>query len=574
MAQSSTPTGDTDFSGLVLAGKWRVTRHIATSNASVWLCEDDSSRVPRLPPRAAKFIPDDGRVGRLHEIELLKDMRPSEHLVYLHDIDRVSLPAGDFLVLLLEYCDGGSLRHPISSAECGRLASHLLSALERLHSGSRRIIHADIKPGNVLRAGDDWKLADFDIAKPMRTGALSATNDGRQTPDFAAPGQGHSDHRITPADDVYSLGATIHWALTGEPLIRRENDDPILATSLPPEWTEFVRQACRLAPERRSTIARLCQLIPTGATLRTAPTFPAVAPLHTAPTEHRISPGAARRKGKRRRLLVTAATLALAAIGASATATRVVQTVGLYDARGPAPATGPALAHEGSSDAPEESAETDRASSTTSLAPSSTLTTTPADTRPDDVGAREPSTASERPEPAETAPATTAPRATTTMRVNRRAEDRAAYLRLTGPVNCAFIAFAQEAALPSPAYWGDRTFTDSWSELRAAKPLLRAWITAIDGLDEQWDSVVWADTDPRIVREDLVMVRDLLTSIADAPSGWEADLAIENAPDGLSWFGVMGRLSASAAAARDALGLPPLKTYAEDGDKCTDAWLV
>ena len=79
------------------------------------------------------------------------------------------------------------------------------------------IVHRDLKPGNILVTADGTpKLLDFGICKTLDDLDPNATATGAHmlTPDFASPEQVRGD-AITPASDVYGLGAVLYRLLTG-----------------------------------------------------------------------------------------------------------------------------------------------------------------------------------------------------------------------------------------------------------------------------------------------------------------------------------------------------------------------
>lgn len=119
--------------------------------------------------------------------------------------------------MVLEYLPGESLadrldRVRIPLARCVQIALDLASALSFAHR--QRIVHRDVKPANVLHAGDNrWKLADFGIA---RTPDSDLTQVGifMGTPGYSPP-EAIKEGRYTPQADVFAWGACFYELLSG-----------------------------------------------------------------------------------------------------------------------------------------------------------------------------------------------------------------------------------------------------------------------------------------------------------------------------------------------------------------------
>jgi serine/threonine protein kinase len=545
----TTRTAGDDFTGLIVAGKWRVRKQIGRGNSTVWLCTDQSAVTP-LPPRAAKFIRDEGTVTRRQELDRLKAMGPSEHVITLYDVDRITYGGSRYLVLLLEYCDGGSLERGVASAECEVVASHLIAGLDRIHSRSPQLIHADIKPANILRAGGDWKLADFDISKQVGVGALSATNDGARTPAFMAPGQGDPRHRLTTADDVYSLGATLHYALTGRLLVDRPGLDPVLSGLTPAEWVPFITEACRLIPEARATLPQLWSLIPHRGRQPYAGTTAA-----TAAAQHqRHSGGWIRRAG----LLVSAAVLASVLAG------------------------GIIVAVQRTSDSPQAQAST--ASSTPTSQADSAVETTAAEASPTNTGSTSPTanssstpatdTAATLPTTATTAATTTAAPTVTTLGVNLVAQDSLTYLKLAKPLNCAsYNALLATSGLGSISYWGHTTFSSSnWQDLLDAKPALQAWVDAMNTFTSD-PGTAFRTVSTTTLNTQVQRLKNVMQLIIDAQGADEANIAAMSDPQGRTLMGLLDDVNGAAHYLRGDLYLPTDLAPSFSTD-CNDYWLV
>ncbi|HTE52193.1 MAG TPA: serine/threonine-protein kinase [Kofleriaceae bacterium] len=119
--------------------------------------------------------------------------------------------------MVLEYLPGESLadrldqiRMPLGRAV--QVGQDLASALAFAHR--QRIVHRDVKPANVLHAGETrWKLADFGIAR-LPDSDLTQVGIFMGTPGYAPP-EAISQGRYTSQADVFAWGAVLYELLSG-----------------------------------------------------------------------------------------------------------------------------------------------------------------------------------------------------------------------------------------------------------------------------------------------------------------------------------------------------------------------
>src|SRR5215831_18951222 len=119
--------------------------------------------------------------------------------------------------MVLEYLPGESLadrldrvRFPLARGV--QIALDLASALSFAHR--QRIVHRDVKPANVLHAGDNrWKLADFGIAR-LPDSDLTQVGIFMGTPGYSPP-EAIREGRYTPQADVFAWGAVMYELLSG-----------------------------------------------------------------------------------------------------------------------------------------------------------------------------------------------------------------------------------------------------------------------------------------------------------------------------------------------------------------------
>jgi serine/threonine-protein kinase len=97
-------------------------------------------------------------------------------------------------------------------------------ALHQIHE--KGLVHRDVNPSNMIRDRVtcavkilDLGLSGFNRAGPESGGGITLTRDGvvLGTPDYMAPEQVQNPHRVDIRADLYGLGCTLYFLLTGQP---------------------------------------------------------------------------------------------------------------------------------------------------------------------------------------------------------------------------------------------------------------------------------------------------------------------------------------------------------------------
>jgi hypothetical protein len=129
--------------------------------------------------------------------------------------------------LVMELVDGPSLSQvvaddgPLTHERAAAIGLGVLTALEAAHLVG--VVHRDVKPANVLvREGDRAKLTDFGVATIRDESRVTATGLIVGSPSYMAPEQATGGD-ITPATDLWALGALLYFAVEGEPPFQAGN---------------------------------------------------------------------------------------------------------------------------------------------------------------------------------------------------------------------------------------------------------------------------------------------------------------------------------------------------------------
>ena len=262
------------------------------------------NRVVALKVIRREVLSDAEGVGRFEREMQLVSQLDHPNVVRGYDAG----PAGDTLFLAMEFIEGSDLGKlvkqggplPVMQA-CEYIRQ---AALGLAHVHERGLVHRDIKPHNLIVSLREGlvKLADLGLARLPRgyqgelTAALTSggTGTGTLTPqnavlmgtaDFLAPEQAMDFHNADIRADIYSLGCTFHYLLTGQPpfadgnlaqkVARHLQAEPPrieqLRPDVPPALAETLRKMMAKRPEDRyQTPAEVAQQLQALVTSRPA----------------------------------------------------------------------------------------------------------------------------------------------------------------------------------------------------------------------------------------------------------------------------------------------------------------
>jgi tetratricopeptide (TPR) repeat protein len=158
----------------------------------------------------------------------------------------------------MKLAEGGTLAARLGDYENPSAAAALIAKLSRAvgYAHERGILHRDLKPANVLfdSAGRAY-VSDFGLAKCLQAeGDLTQTLAVLGTPFYMAPEQARDSKAVTPAADVYGLGAILFHLLEGRPPVEGKTPMEVLhrASSETPRLTK------RSVPRDLQTICLKC----------------------------------------------------------------------------------------------------------------------------------------------------------------------------------------------------------------------------------------------------------------------------------------------------------------------------
>jgi eukaryotic-like serine/threonine-protein kinase len=212
------------WKNFVISGKYKLLEHLGSGGmGSIYLCEHIVMR-RRV---AIKILPTENMTDPVLLERFYREARAvaaldHPNIVGAYDIDH----DGDMHFLVLEYVDGANLHSIVERfgpLSVPRAINCILQAADGLqHAHEAGLVHRDVKPGNLLfdRSGT-VKILDLGLARFFddETGQLTRRNDVAHilgTADYVAPEQAIDSSAVDIRGDIYSLGVTFFFLLTGK----------------------------------------------------------------------------------------------------------------------------------------------------------------------------------------------------------------------------------------------------------------------------------------------------------------------------------------------------------------------
>ncbi len=233
-------------------------------------------RVVAIKMLPAAMLKDAVAVARFQrEVEAAAKLR-HPHVVATDDADE----AGGVHFLVMEFVDGQDLsalvkeNGPLAIAKAVSYALQAARGLEYAHKNG--VIHRDIKPANLLLNSEGTvKILDMGLARISTDGntatqaELTGTGAVMGTVDYMAPEQALSTKHVDARADIYSLGCSLYFLLTGQPaydgdtvmaklLAHREQPIPSLGDNVPAQLQAvFEKMVAKDTAERYQTMSEV-----------------------------------------------------------------------------------------------------------------------------------------------------------------------------------------------------------------------------------------------------------------------------------------------------------------------------
>lgn len=209
-------------------GKYRLLALLGKGGmSSVYLAEHTvMKRRVAIKVLPHKKVHDASYLGRFHREAQAVASLDHPNIVRAYDVDAETDGSMEIHFLVMEYVEGKSLQElvvkkgPLSPKEAADYIRQAADGLEHAHAAG--LVHRDIKPGNLLvDKNGTVKLLDLGLARFFNDeeNSLTVEHDEKVlgTADYLAPEQAVDSHTVDHRADLYSLGCTLFYLLTGSP---------------------------------------------------------------------------------------------------------------------------------------------------------------------------------------------------------------------------------------------------------------------------------------------------------------------------------------------------------------------
>jgi len=289
-SKSDTPPAATDsLVGRTIATRWDVVELIADlALTTVYKAEERSTRkviiLKQIPRHLIQALPDPNSFEQRAQMYIALN---HEHISNFYD---VHIDDNGDIFLFCDYFEFESLEDILSKAghiTVERAAGIFKQAAEGLeYAHKQKILHRDLKPGNVCLVNDrynvdDVRLVDFGIARLLLEGSeetktgqfFTESRDTFTNALYVSPEQCRGK-KVDARSDIYALGCVMHECVSGKPpfvgrnvmetAYKHMNEAPPPLVSPPPEnrnlerYQLIINKALQKNPERRyQTMAEL-----------------------------------------------------------------------------------------------------------------------------------------------------------------------------------------------------------------------------------------------------------------------------------------------------------------------------
>ncbi len=203
------------------------------ARSTIYMAIDEQNKTEVALKRVVFERPEDSRIFEQVETEYKVARRINHPYVRkCHKLKKIrSMFVVKEMLLSMEFFDGKSLEDSpaLSLLDVLLVFRMVASGLQAMHQ--QGFVHCDMKPNNIL-ISDAGSIKIIDLGQSCKIGTVKPRIQG--TPDYIAPEQVRRK-ALGPRTDIFNLGATMYWALTGKHVPTLISKKDSFGLPLPPQ---------------------------------------------------------------------------------------------------------------------------------------------------------------------------------------------------------------------------------------------------------------------------------------------------------------------------------------------------
>ena len=253
LAPTQPPSGYASPGDVIGNKDWRLTELLGRGGmGSVWKAVNYFQEQGALKLMLPHLVSNDRLIKRFQlEIRAVDKIR-HPNVVKLSDWGRDRSKSQERWYFVTDFIEGNALSKILQhrgSLSLENTKKIFLKIAEGLHAAhGEGVIHRDIKPGNIMiRPSGDPVIIDFGIARQLEDPSMTQTHERVLTLQFASPEQLYGEP-VSPQSDVFSLAATMSFALHPDPKRQRPQFEP---DKTPEAFHWILEQCLNYKPENR-----------------------------------------------------------------------------------------------------------------------------------------------------------------------------------------------------------------------------------------------------------------------------------------------------------------------------------
>ena len=266
--------------GQILNKQYQLKKLLGSGSLGAVFFADELIKNRPIRRLAVKLIVGDRSESQLDQLFTAASFK-HPHLIDCYSMGESQIKGENFVYISMELADSNLetyfQRKMLSETEVFELTQHLASALDFVQTQPTPLFHRNLKPTNILKVRNNWKIGDLGLVKLFEEEANSKTTQVLGTPIYAPPEAYNGV--VSLGWDSWSVGVIIYQALMGkspftgqttQQLIQQIINAEVDVSKLPSDFQDIALGCLAKEPSQRWSATQLLKRLEQGSKNKTA----------------------------------------------------------------------------------------------------------------------------------------------------------------------------------------------------------------------------------------------------------------------------------------------------------------